>query len=411
MKIDLSATLSRVFAMLDNIGAANSPSDLTDSKLEQNILMTISRHQNAMDWLVDKHATGKVRPRTRKVLRWALAEIVFLSGVPAPHVVDAATSFVKRRHSPQEAGFVNACLRTICAELGNKGHFFDSAPEHIRYRLPEILWSRWQEHFGKDTAVKIAKTLLQQADTFLRLRDFPPQEAPAEIKGLVLMDSPEWMSNAKIYKLDRQSHKSIADVFTSKARFYIQDPATLLAPSLLAPRPGEVVADLCAAPGGKSVLLAEAMKDMGILYAYDIAESKLERLKENLKGFSCVSVAQQDATQFKSAAPLDAILLDVPCSNTGVLKRKPDAKWSFDLKKLSELAVIQSKILHQASQALKPNGRLVYSTCSIEPEENDLQIEDFLSSHSDFTLVKKQLILPDDNHDGAFAALLQKAQG
>ena len=80
MKIDLAATLSRVFAMLDNLGAANSPSDLTDSKLEQNLLMTISRHQNAMDWLVDQHATGKVRPRTRKVLRWALAEIVFLSG-------------------------------------------------------------------------------------------------------------------------------------------------------------------------------------------------------------------------------------------------------------------------------------------------------------------------------------------
>ena len=411
MKIDLSTTLSRIFAMLDNLGASNGPSDLTDSKLEQNLLLTISRHQNALDWLVDKHATGKVRPRTRKVLRWALAEIVFLSGVPAPHVVDAATSFVKRRHSPQEAGFVNACLRSICAELDNKGHFFDDAPEHIRYRLPEVLWNRWQEHYGKDVAVQIAEALLLQAEIFLRLRDFPPQAAPTAIKGLVRLDSPEWAPNAKIYRLDRQAHISIADVFSSKARFYIQDPATLLAPSLLAVRSGEVIADLCAAPGGKSVLLAEALKDTGILYAYDIAEAKLERLRENLKGFSCASVAQMDATQFHPTALLDAVLLDVPCSNTGVLKRKPDAKWSFDLKKLAELKDIQSRILHKASQALKPNGRLVYSTCSIEPEENDLQIQNFLSAHQDFTLVKKQLILPDADHDGAFAALLHKKQG
>ena len=167
---------------------------------------------------------------------------------------------------------------------------------------------------------------------------------------------------------------------------------------------------MCAAPGGKSVLLAESLKDTGVLYAYDIAESKLARLQENLKGFSCISVAQMDATQFQSPTPLDAVLLDVPCSNTGVLRRKPDAKWTFDLKKLSELTAIQSQILHQASLALKPNGRLVYSTCSIEPDENDLQIKAFLQSHPDFTLVKKQLILPDENHDGAFAALLQKKQ-
>lgn len=410
MKIDLSATLSRIFAMLDNLGAANSPSDLTDSKLEQNLLLTISRHQNAMDWLVDQHATGKVRPRTRKVLRWALAEIVFLSGVPAPHVVDSATSFVKRRHSPQEAGFVNACLRSICAELDNKEHFFDNAPPHIRHRLPEILWNRWLEHYGEETATQIADIILQQADTFLRLRDFPPQNAPSQIKGAIPVDAPAWAPNAQFYKLDRQAHVSISEIFSTKARFYIQDPATLLAPSLLAPKPGEVIADLCAAPGGKSVLLAEALKDTGILYAYDISEAKLNRLHENLKGFSCVSVAQMDAAQFLSPTPLDAVLLDVPCSNTGVLKRKPDAKWSFDLKKLLELTAIQSKILHQASQALKPNGRLVYSTCSIEPEENDLQIEDFLHSHPNFTLVKKQLILPDTNHDGAFAALLQKKQ-
>ena len=125
---------------------------------------------------------------------------------------------------------------------------------------------------------------------------------------------------------------------------------------------------------------------------------------------ACISIAQMDATQFQSPTPLDAVLLDVPCSNTGVLRRKPDAKWSFDLKKLSELTAIQSKILHQSSLALKPNGRLVYSTCSIEQDENDLQIKAFLQSHPNFTLVKKQLILPDENHDGAFAALLQKTR-
>ena len=193
--------------------------------------------------------------------------------------------------------------------------------------------------------------------------------------------------------------------------FYIQDPSTLLAPALLQAQPGESVADLCAAPGGKAILLAEALRGQGALHCFDRAAAKLDRLRSNLAAFHNVTVAEADAaTAVLPAASMDAVLLDVPCTNTGVIRRRPDVRWSFSNAKLQELAALQKAILNAAAQAVKPGGRLVYSTCSLEPEENHLQVEAFLASHPEFNCRAQRLIVPTLAHDGAFAALLIKAK-
>lgn len=405
----LETTLGNVFKLLDDDPQQlKKPSEITNSKLEQNILMTIRRHQASILWLIKTYASGKVRPRTRKVLCFALAELLFLNGAPMHAVVDAATSYVKKHHAPQEASFVNAFLRTITAKiLENTTDIFQNAPETIRLEMPDCLWKRWIAEYGIDATREIAQNILDQGKTIFRLQTFPPVTSglPDILEPLSL---PDLDTKAQFFKLKKRL-PSLTSFMQEHPQFYIQDPATMLAVFLLNPRPGETVADLCAAPGGKARLIAEAIQNTGRLIAADKADSKLETLKQNLRQFSCVTVIQQDAAQpTLPKQSLDAILLDVPCSNTGVLKRKPDAKWSFSKEKLQELTQIQSSILEAAVPLLKQTGRLVYSTCSLEPEENRLQVEAFLKRHADFRCASSRQLLPTSDHDGAYAALLER---
>ena len=402
----LETTLSNVFSLLDDLhGQPLKPSDKTTSRLEQNILFTIKRHQASIDWLIDTHSRGKVRPRTRKVLWWAIAELVYLDGAAAHAIVDSATHFVKTRHAPQEASFVNALLRRISDAVVTTQDLLAAVPEHVRLEMPSGLWKRWQESMGADRAREIAQTMLSPSPLVFRQSAWPAVDnaAPEELEPI---DSPEWLPNARLYR-PRFPHLDIGKFMAEHPQMYIQDPATLLAPSMLAPVPGETVADLCAAPGGKSRLIAELLHNTGRLFCRDRAEDKIPRLKANLKAFTCVDIRQGDAAQ-PDIPPhsLDAVLLDVPCTNTGVLRRKPDAKWSFDDQKLAELTSAQRTILEAALPLLKPGGRLVYSTCSLEPEENTLQIRSFLDRHSEARLAKEQLLYPTDTHDGAYAALI-----
>ena len=154
-------------------------------------------------------------------------------------------------------------------------------------------------------------------------------------------------------------------------RFYIQDPSTLLAPMLLAPQPGETIADLCAAPGGKSLILAEMLNGAGKLLCRDRSPERLKSIQENLRLWNNVQIEEGDAAA--DALPKhawDAILLDVPCSNTGVIRRRPDVRWHFSLNKLQELVALQQRILENCADAVRPGGRIIYSTCSLEEEEN-----------------------------------------
>lgn len=401
----LETTLGNVFAMLgETSGQPTKPSDLTDSRLEQNILFTIRRHQESLNWLIERVATGKVRPRTRKVLWWALTELLYLDGAAVHAVVDTATHYVKKHHAPQEASFVNAILRRVSDAVTTGQDLLAAAPDRIRLEMPETLWKRWTKHIGEDRTREIAEVLLRRSPVMFRWRLWPECTSPVP-DGLTAVPAPEWFPEARLFTLEHRA--DLGALMKDNPQLYIQDPATLLAPALLAPHPGETVADLCAAPGGKSRILAELMHNAGRLLCRDKSEDKIPRIQANLRGFSCADIRQGDAMS-PDIPPqsLDAVLLDVPCTNTGVLRRKPDAKWSFDSQKLSELTAIQSQILEAALPLVRPGGRLVYSTCSLEPEENTLQVQAFLKKHPSLELVRETQLFPEQDHDGAFAALI-----
>ena len=197
---------------------------------------------------------------------------------------------------------------------------------------------------------------------------------------------------------------------------YVTDPSTRYCVQLLAPQPGERVLDACAAPGGKSAaMLAATGGDLHLL-ATDVEEFRLKPLRVNLlrAGGKSVEVAQHDWTDpcpVEWSGAFDAVLLDVPCSNSGVLQRRVDARWRLSADEITRLAALQLQILESACAAVRPGGRLVYSTCSIDREEDRAVVDAFLSTHKDFTFVKEYLALPHrEQADGAYAALLQRAE-
>ena len=396
----LKESLESVFNAL---GEQNLPHH---DKLAHNLLLTIERKKDALDWLIAKRST-KVRGRTVKVLYWALAEILYMSGVPAPAVVDAAVDFVKRRHSVSEASFVNAFLRNLLRDIESSRtqNLFADAPRHVFHGLPELLWKRWCDNFGTETAEKLAAVLQRPAKVVLRRKSWPPRTT-AIPDTLIPFPAPEWATWAELYT-PAPSLTSLDSIMGDSSDFYIQDSATLLAPTLLAPRAEEDVADLCAAPGGKSLVLGEMMKGSGHLLCADRAQSKLQRLSQNLSEIPNAEIKCIDASlPLPAEMKFDAILLDVPCSNSGVIRRRPDVRSAFTKERISELVELQGLILENAANSLKPSGRIVYSTCSIEPEENDLQVKRFLERHADFRLIESRTILPTIDNDGAFAALL-----
>jgi len=210
-----------------------------------------------------------------------------------------------------------------------------------------------------------------------------------------------------------KSHPPLASLGSFQAGwFYLQDPSTLLAPALLAARPEEAVLDMCAAPGGKSTLLAQMMANRGRILAQDNAPERLKLIRENCQRLGVTIVEPGLPSVINPLRPppsaFDRILVDAPCSNTGVMRRRVDLRWRIEAAEIERLRATQLQLLSQAAERLKPDGVLVYSTCSLEPEENTELVKTFLTEQPRFYLETERQLLPfRDEVDGAYAAVLK----
>ncbi len=363
--------------------------------LLRNLWYSWNRRHLSFQWILQRRCR-KLRPRMQALLEWALTECYLLTGLPPHDGVNLAVQYAREQWGAQEAGFANGVLRGILREAppapGALEKLWEGAPESVRWGLPEELWCRWRKLRGAKGAAELAALLQKPAPVTARRRG-----------SLASLPSPLSFPEAQTL------FQEVAGE-TSTQEFYLQDPSTMLAPALLDPRPGETLADLCAAPGGKSVALAERMQGKGRLLCADSAPPRMSRLQENLKVFPWVTLEVRDATQPQlPTESLDGLLLDVPCSNTGVLRRRPDVRRNFTLGHLRELTALQERILDACAPLVRPGGRMVYSTCSIEPEENHHQVAHFLERHPEYALEEETQLLPQETHDGAYAARLRKS--
>ncbi len=396
------------------------PEELTagitrDRALVMEMAYGVVRRRRTLEWLSRCMARHEPEPEVRAYLWLGLYQLVWMRGIADHAAVHETVEACKRTCGRKASRFINALLRRYLREKSTLLRDLVQQPAGVRFSHPDLLVRRWTETFGQhdmrrlcrwnnrppDVAIRLDLTRTQLADFIRKLADF----------GIAVRSSPAWPRNC--IHLPRGVRVTDVPGF-DQGLFTVQDAATCLAVDLLDPQPGESVWDACAAPGGKTLQLAEAMTGRGSLVASDVQVGRLPRLRENLAraGRAWVEVRQVDATDPTPAlAPMsqDKILLDVPCSNTGVLRRRPDARWRFNHQRLDKIRAIQARILVGADQALKPGGCLVYSTCSLEPEENSEQIRCWLDAHPNYRLEQKRwLFPPDSGTDGAYAARLRK---
>lgn len=354
---------------------------------------TIRRYGSLM-WVLEQFLNKVPQGETLAALLLGAAQILFMDDV-ADHAAVNETVEAAKARSKGSSGLVNGVLRNIIRKRDTLLKELEDQPLHIRESHPEELIKRWQAQSTDDELEKLCEWNNTPAETFITGK-------PAD-DGFSLFERVE--RGLKISELPGYK----------EGEFIVQDPATAASIELLGLKPGLSVLDGCAAPGGKTIQIAWRALESKIL-ALDLHKDRIETILTNLKrtGFEHVEVEQADLRLpvdeiRKKHGLFDRILLDVPCSNSGVLRRRPDARWRWSERRMKKMAKTQRKILNNTAKLLAKDGILVYSTCSLEPEENMLLIDDFIKDNPEFNIIRSIEHNPfKDETDGAFACAIRR---
>lgn len=388
-----------------------------DRALCQELVFGMVRWQRTLDWLVARKTEGRTQNATLQVLlRLGLYQLFWLDRIPDHAAVNETVELAKELGFGPKAGFVNAILRAYIRERDQTARLLAELKETtpaLGHSHPDWLVERWEKRWGREKTAKLLVWNNTPAGVFARVNTLKA-DAPtlAERWGKEGVEfHPRyfpWAGENLAFELG--THPPLASLPSfQEGFFYVQDPSTLLAPVELGAQPGETVLDLCAAPGGKTTFLAQMMGNRGRLAALEIDAGRLKLLEENCKrlGVSCAQFALAGASA--NAEPFDRVLIDAPCSNTGVLRRRIELRWRLAPEELERLRQVQLTLLRETADKIKPGGNLVYSTCSLEPEENGAVVTDFLAGRKDFRLVSERQLLPfEEQVDGAYVARLAK---
>jgi 16S rRNA (cytosine967-C5)-methyltransferase len=338
------------------------------------------RQKLALDWLIAQSAGKPPRRSVATILELGLYQLMFLR-LPAHAAVHESVELAKKHASPAEAKFVNAVLRQVDLAA------LEKAEPWVRLSHPRWLWER-------------------HGDAWCEWNNTPP---PIYVRG-----TQPWPGVLEPTPLHPLCYR-VADAkgfFSTPGTYYVQDPSTLIAVDVLDPQPGDAVLDMCAAPGGKTTYIAQKMQNRGQVIAADSSNVRLGLVTENCRrlGISIVATVACESGKCLLGRQFDRVLVDAPCSNTGVLRRRVDLRWRIQPEELAQLAAVQIKLLRAAAKLTQPGGVLVYSTCSLEPEENERVAEQFRGAHPQFRLeTTRSTFPPRDGMDGAFVARFRKA--
>ncbi|MFT5121709.1 MAG: 16S rRNA (cytosine967-C5)-methyltransferase [Kiritimatiellia bacterium] len=387
-----------------------------DRGLIREIVLGSIRRKATLDWIINRYAKQPPDLQSRSWLMLGIYQLYFLDGVADYAAVNETTEAAKGAMDPYRVKFLHAILRNAGRDEEQVRKDLAAAAPNVRFSHPKRLLKRWTAQYGEEKLEALCAWNNSRAPVVLRLRKGASVES-----YLAELAAQDIAAHAHIACPDRaivlDTNPGIRDLpGFGTGQFYIQDPSTFAAPDLVRAQPGETILDACAAPGGKTIMLAEAMNGKGILLANDVGGKRLTRIKQNLKRMQqeWVDTVQMDFTRPDEAVlktlpagGFDAILLDVPCSNTGVLRRRVEARWRFNEEEMKTLAYLQSRMLDEAATMIKPGGRIVYGTCSIEAEENEGRVAAFLDRVPGFTLEAEQHVFPGAlDTEGGYAARL-----
>jgi 16S rRNA (cytosine967-C5)-methyltransferase len=402
--------------LLDNALARTQLSP-ADRHLCQELVYGIRRWQATLDWLIARKTGNRTQKSLlQNLLRLGLYQIFWLDRIPHHAAVHETVQLARQSGFGPQAGFVNAVLRGYLREFDATRQLLAQlkvSQPPLGHSHPDWLAARWTQRWGPQRATQLMEWNNRPPAAFARVNTL--KSDPAKLLAQWRQEDVaydfvrrDWLEENLLFEL--KSHPPLARLPSfQQGLFYLQDPSTLLAPRELDPQPGETVLDLCAAPGGKLSCLAQRMANQGQLLAHDTAPDRLKLIRENCArlGITCVA-------SFNPQSPplFDRILLDVPCSNTGVMRRRVDLRWRLRPEDFEHLRATQLQLLRQGAALLRPGGCLVYSTCSLETEENQDAVTQFSIEHPGFKLERQRELLPfADNVDGAFVARFRQQSG
>ena len=404
--------------------------DVKDRGLLTEITYGTLQHKLTLDYYLEPFIHGKVDLWVRWLLRMSLYQMHYLSRIPAHAAVNEAVEIAKRRGHKGIASMVNGILRSILREGVRSTTDITDPVERLAVETshPQWLVSRWVESYGYEETAEM-----------LRENNIPPVQTvrvnttKATVENVLTTLEREGVKAVRSEVMPECVHLQTGQAARTAAFRHglitIQDESSMLPANVLNPQPGMKVLDMCAAPGGKTTHMAEKMQNEGSILAMDLHPKKLDLIEENTArlGLEIVQTAPVDGRKAASFLPkesFDAVLVDAPCSGLGVMRRKPDIKYTKREEDLESLQTIQLAILDNAAQVLKAGGRLVYSTCTVDKQENEGTVKLFLDQHPEMEsesltnlpekLLAKQnngmlQVFPQDfGSDGFFVAAFRK---
>ena len=387
-----------------------------------------------LDWIIEHFSS---RPCRRmpfmiwQILRLGVFQLFYLTQIPAAAACNEAVKLAKKYGHPGTVKFVNAVLRN--AVRGKDGITYPALAEEpaahiaLKYFHPTWLVERWLTLFGQEETIaacaadNLTPPLVVRTNTLKITRE----ALLARLRQEDVAVKPSLLVPEGIIC---ESHPALSTIQSLRQGLWqVQDESSMLAAHVLAPAPGEIIIDACGAPGGKSTHIAQQMENRGHILSLDIHAHKLALTQENAArlGIDIIETRQADAAALPQElwASADRVLVDAPCSGLGVLRRKPDTRWRKTPQLLQDLPPLQLAILSSAARCVKPGGVVVYSTCTVEPQENEAVVKSFLARHADFCLENAGAHLPvprrevmvqlypwRDGTDGFFLARLRRVR-
>jgi len=365
----------------------------------------IIKNKLRLDYIISQFSKikpSKMSKNILNILRLGVYQIVFLDRVPDFAAINESVNLAKRLENKKVAAFVNAVLRTILREKHNVTYPDpQKTPEEylsIYYSFPVWMIKRWINLFGYKFTEDLCKAFNEKSKTCIRINTLKTnkEELKAIFAGEKVETSPGLYVDEALYLESSPPLMSLPSF--KEGLFLPQDESSMIAAKAIDAKSGEKILDVAAAPGGKTSYFAQSMDNQGHITAWDIHPHRVKLIEETCRrlGVSIVKAELKNAKNIdmESLDGYDKVLVDAPCSGLGIIRRKPDIKWSKSPKDITALKAEQQEILEVCSRYVKPGGILVYSTCSIEPEENQGIVDSFLRKNTDFSYDDIRLYLP-----------------
>lgn len=359
-----------------------------------------------LDYIIDQFSKVKVKkmkPVIQNILRSAVYQMQFMDSIPNSAACNEAVKLAKKKGFSSLQGFVNGVLRNIGRNL-EQIRYPDEENSlrylSVRYSMPVWILENWLKTYDFATVKKILEGFLTERNTLIRcnLSKITPDELKhrLEEEGIKVQGNP-YLN----YAMEISGYNYLKSVKAfQEGSFYVQDISSMFVAEAAEPKKGDIIIDVCAAPGGKSLHLAEKLNSTGLVEARDLSEYKVSLIQENIKksGLQNIKAVCQDALVFEpdSEGTADIVIADLPCSGLGVIGKKTDIKYKMTAEKQAELAKLQRDILNIACRYVKENGVLIYSTCTINEQENRENAEWFLREHKEFKAESIVSCLPEE---------------